>query len=196
LSRWEIKLPLQGPPISKLTCSIAEPYFKRNVRVLELRRDERGRTDLVVLGSAAWQRRSGEKPHEMGVPLSSRPESDTLVLELENGDNPPLTLQSVQAWHPVARLIFKSAPVAGTWLYYGNPDAARPQYDLELIVPRLLAADSDDVKPGAEEILKASSRHRSNRQSGWIFWSALGLVVAGLLFVLTRLMPKSTEQKG
>ena len=196
LSRWEIKLPLRGPPIGRLTCSIAESYFKRNARIVETRLDERGRAQTVVLGSAAWQRGSGEKPREMRLLFSLRPESDTLVLEVENGDNAPLTLQSIQAWHPTARLIFKSAPVTGTWLYYGNPDAARPQYDLELVVPRLLAADSDEVKPGAEEILKASARHGSEHQSGWIFWSALGLVVAGLLFVLARLVPKAPEQEG
>jgi hypothetical protein len=196
LSRWEIKLPLRSLPISKLTCSIVETYFKRNVRMVETRLDERGQTHTVILGSSTWQRGSGEKPREMRLSVSSRPESDTLFLEIENGDNPPLTLQSVQAWHPAARLIFKSAPVAGTWLYYGNPDAARPQYDLELVVPRLLAADRDEVKPGAEEILRIGARHRGDHQSGWIFWGALALVVAGLLFVLARLVPKPPEQEG
>jgi hypothetical protein len=193
LSRWQIKLAVQGVPIRRLTCPVAEPYFKRNVRLVEMRRDERGRMREWVLGSALWQRGSGGKPRDLALVLLSPPESAELFLELENSNNPPLRLQSVQAWHPVARLIFKSASTPGAWLYYGNPEAARPQYDLELVLPRLLAADSDEVKAGAEEILKPRHR-RDETQSGWIFWGALGLVVVGLLFVLTRLLPKPPEQ--
>jgi hypothetical protein len=192
MSRWQITLPLPGAPISKLTFTTPASYFKREARLIETRRDERGSSHRVILGSAVWMRASGEQPRPLTLALSSVPESDTLHLEIDNGDNPALDLQAAQAWHPLARLIFKSTSAPGTWLYYGNPEARRPQYDLELVVRRLLAADQNEVKPGAEEILKPGARRRAGTPGGWIFWGALALVVVGLLVILTRLLPKSS----
>jgi hypothetical protein len=195
MSRWQITLPLPGAPVSELTFATPAPFFKRDARLVEERRDERGVASSHTLGSAAWMRGPGEKQTPLTLSLMTRPESDTLFLEVENGDNPPLDLQGVQAWHPVSRLLFKSAPAPGIWLYYGNAYASRPQYDLELAVPKLLAAEKNEVKPGPEEVLKPGAvRRLSSGQAGWIFWSALGLVVAGLLFILARLLPKAPAE--
>ena len=191
VSRWQVGLSHRSLPISRLTASTSAPYFRRAVRLDEERQDERGNPYRVILASTTWSKNLGRKEAPLALPLSMSPETDKLLLEIENGDNPPLELQNVQLWYPVSRLICKSAPDADTFIYYGNAKVYAPQYDLELVVPRLLASEKFKAALGAEEVLKpGAGASRFAGSAGWIFWSALALVVAGLLFVLFRLLPK------
>ena len=90
------------------------------------------------------------------LPLDSPPEGDTLVLETHNGDNPPIELEKFQAFYPATRVLFKAQPADELLLYYGNPQAAAPRYDLSLVAGQLLAADQAEAALGAEEQLKKS----------------------------------------
>jgi hypothetical protein len=57
-----------------------------------------------------------------------------------------------------------------------------------------LAAEKSTATLGPEEVLKAGpALERLSGQAGWIFWVVLGLVVAGLLAILARLLPKSSR---
>jgi len=125
--------------------------------------------------------------------VSTRPLTDTLVLETDNGDNPPITLANIQLFYPVTRVLFKAPPVPSTYLYYGNRDSAFPQYDLDLIAPRLLAEEKSAASLAAEEPLKKSSGSELFQVSGTkniVFWVALSMVVLVLLVVIARLLPK------
>jgi hypothetical protein len=123
-----------------------------------------------------------------------RPLTDTLILETDNGDNPPIELANVQLFHPVTRVLFKAPLEPGTFLYYGNGDVAYPQYDLDLIAPRLLAEEKSVASLAAEEALKKSGTGELFQTSGTkniIFWVALTVVVLVLLVVIAKLLPKS-----
>ena len=57
---------------------------------------------------------------------------------IANEDNPPLPVDGARASGFVRKLVF-SADAAGSYrLYYGNPDAGSPSYDLERIFPYLV----------------------------------------------------------
>lgn len=191
VSRWQVALPHRALPITRLTCATTAPYFKREMRLLEERRDERGETYTVSLASVVWVRTLGQKPAPIALPMGGAPQTDKLILEIDNGDNPPLELEKFEAWYPVTRVLFKSAPDADTFFYYGNPEAHTPQYDLELIVPRLLAAEKIIVALGAPESLRPGARSGGIAgAAGWAFWAVLAAVVAALLVILARLLPK------
>ncbi len=196
LSRWTIEFPQRGLPLTRIGFHSPALLLEREVRVWEEVPDERGDKVPQEIGRASWRRTPGEAPRELGVHVSRRPVTDTLFVETDNGDNPPIELASVRAWYPATRLAFKTADVGDTLhLYYGNPEAARPRYDLALVAPQLLAAEKCTATLGLEEGGKKSAWFEPepfSSSSRIAFWSVLAAVVAALLFVLARLLPKST----
>ena len=55
-----------------------------------------------------------------------------------NKDNPPLPVATARAGGFVRKLVFSADPGQSYRLYYGNPDASAPSYDLERIFPYLV----------------------------------------------------------
>jgi len=192
MSRWSLPLPLAGTPLSALQLDSATPLFDRGIEVVEILPNPRGGADRRVLGTARWMRTPGGAGRPVSIPLHPRPESATLWLEVQNGDNAPLSLTGVTAQYPAARLHFLAPVTPPTELYYGHPTAAAPVYDLHLVAPRLLNAASLPVTTGGEVLTggRAETGRSPWASRGiWIFWMALSAVVAGLLFVLRRLLP-------
>jgi hypothetical protein len=132
------------------------------------------------------------------IELNARPQSDTLFLETDNGDNPAIELRDFRSHYPVTRLVFKATPdpAQPVWLYYGNLDATAPRYDLTLVAGELLRAERGTVAAGPEENLssKGSLVGQTLIGSGrYIFWGALALVVIVLLAIMSRFLPKAQQ---
>ena len=196
LSRWSLKFPQPALPLTRFACASPTPLFERELRLWEEVPDERGDKYPRELGRATWRRTPADPARDVIFEITQRPLTDTLLLETDNGDNPPLDLATVRAWHPVTRLAFKAAPGAGEplQLYYGNEKASRPRYDLALVAPQLFAAEKTVAALGAEEGGKKSTWLAAEPLSGGsriAFWAVLALVVAALLIVIARLFPKS-----
>ncbi len=191
LSRWKLTLSHSNLPLTRLECRARTPLFQRTVRLWEELPDGRGGRYVRELGQAQWQRTAVDQNANLSLAINTPPRTATLFIETDNGDNPPLELESFRVVHPVTRLIYKSAEAP--LLYYGNPQAVSPRYDVALVAERLLAADKSVAEPGAEEVLKPAAWTEGAPLTGlrgWIFWGALVLVVAGLLTILARLVPK------
>ena len=197
LSRWIIKLPRNGLPITRLSCTARTPVFQRDVTLYEDLRDERGDTYRRTLGGAPWVQTPGRASKEFTLTLDAAPRSDTLVLETHNGDNPPIELEKFQAFYPATRVLFKAQPADELLLYYGNPQAASPRYDLSLVAGQLLAADQAEATLAAEEQLKTSwgEGHRPGK-GGIVFWGILAVVVVALLIIISRLLPQSPRPES
>ncbi len=193
VSRWQISLPRSGVLFSSLTSKSTTPFFRREVRLVATRRDSYGNFSQETIGSTTWARLPEDKPKNLSLTISSAPSTNTVFLEIENGDNPPMELSSVQLWWPTSRLVFKTTPTDSVALYYGNPKAETPRYDLEILGHRLLAADRTPAVLAPEETLKPSNAFGAFNSGGWFFWSVLALVVTGLFFVISRLLPKTAE---
>ncbi|MEQ1851927.1 MAG: DUF3999 family protein [Chthoniobacteraceae bacterium] len=196
LSRWSLKFPQPALPLTRFACASATPLFERELRLWEEVHDERGDKHPRELGRATWRRTPGDPVRECIFEIAQRPLTDTLLLETDNGDNAPLDLAAVRAWHPVTRLAFKAAPGAGEplQLYYGNQKASRPRYDLALMAPQLFAAEKSIAALGAEEGGKKSAWLAAEPLSGGsriAFWAVLALVVGTLLFILARMFPRA-----
>jgi hypothetical protein len=191
LSRWIIKLPKSDLPISRLTCVAQTPLFVRAVSLYEDVTDDRGGTYRHPLGGAIWTQTPERRSKEFALPVDSTLESDTLILETDNGDNPPIQLEKFAAFYPATRVLFKAKADDGLFLYYGNPSVSSPSYDLSLVAAQLLAAEKNVASLSTEEQLKKSSWNQMPGQGGVLFWGILALVVIVLLIVISRLLPKS-----
>lgn len=194
LSRWQIKLPNANLPITRFTCTSTSELFKRQVTLYEQPTTDRGEKYDRQLGQANWVRTPPATKLLLELVLNQRPMTDTLILETDNGDNPPIELANVQLYHPVTRILFKSPTEPATYLYYGNPEIGFPQYDLDLVAPRLLAEEKSVASLASEEPLKKSPVGELFQLSGTksiLFWTALVIVVVVLLVVVARLLPKN-----
>jgi hypothetical protein len=133
LSRWIIKLPRSGLPIARLTCVTRTPLFERSLSLYEELTDERGDKYRRILGGATWTQTPQRQSKEFTLMLDSTLQSDTLFLETDNGDNPPIELENFTAFYPATQVLFKAKPDDELFLYYGNPRVSPPSYDLSLV---------------------------------------------------------------
>jgi hypothetical protein len=192
ISRWIIKLTRSGLPITRLSCTARTALFQRDMTLYEELTDDRGEKYRRSLSAATWIQTPERTGKQFSLPLNGSPTSDTLVLETHNGDNPGIELDKLQVSYPATRLLFKAQPADELLLYYGNPQASSPRYDLSLVAGQLLAADQTEATAAAEEQLKKSwgEGHRHG-QGGIVFWGILAVVVVVLLVIITRLLPQS-----
>ena len=192
ISRWMLKLPQPALPLSRLVFATQSPLFQRDLMLSEEITSERGEKFLVQLGSGTWVQTPGRSSKEFSIAIDQSPRNDTLLLETNNGDNPPINLTDFRVFHPVTRLLLKANPQEELYLYYGNPRVASPRYDLSLVARDLLSADKAAAVLAIEEQLKKSSwgEGRTAGTGGILFWGILALVVVVLLIVISRLLPK------
>ena len=193
LSRWILKLPRASLPVTALRCDSQDPLFQRDLVLSESLTNELGEPYIRTLGRASWLRAPGNPVRELRLPLDSPPQTDTLLLETSNGDNPPIHLEKFQADYPVTRLLFKADAGGNLFLFYGQPDSSAPRYDLSLVAGQLLSAEKMEALPGEEEPLTTSGRLAKPGKGGVLFWGVLALVVCGLLAIISRLLPKTSE---
>jgi len=199
LSRWSLKLPQPGVPITRVVCTSSSPLFHRQMRLWEEVTHERGDKFAVELGRATWDQTPNSPKRDLVLELNAQAKSDRLFLETDNGDNPVIELRDFRGYYPITRVVFKATPdpAQPVWLYYGNPDATAPRYDLTLVAGELLKAERSTVAAGAEENLSPKSSFVGQTLTGstrYIFWGALALVVIVLLAIMSRFLPKAQQQ--
>jgi hypothetical protein len=196
LSRWALNLPQAGIPITRITCAADSALFQREMRLWEEAADDRGDKFPRELGHAAWKKVPGETSREFAIHLDVAPKSSTLFLETHNGDNPAIKLHDFRGHYPVSRVVFKTEPdfTQPIWIYYGNPNAAPPRYDLALVADQLFRAERAPATLGRQQNMDSKTERIIQTLSGsglYIFWGMLGLVVAALLLLISRLLPKT-----
>ena len=192
VSRWQIRLPQAPLPLIGLTCTSPTPLFDRTLTLGEERMDERGDRHRVTLGSATWRQTPQQVAQTLRLEFSVRPETDTLWLETDNGDNPPLQLDRFEVSHAASRILFNSDQTDGLYLYYGHPSVVPARYDLSLVADQLLAADKAIATLGPEERLHGltwQEQFGAGGRGGPLIWLVLIGVVAALLLMVRRLLP-------
>jgi len=197
-SRWSLKLPQPWLPITRLVCASSSPLFHRQMRLWEEVADERGDKFASELGRATWDQTPNSPNRDLVIELNARPQSDTLFLETDNGDNPAIELRDFRSYYPVTRVVFKATPdpAQPVWLYYGNLDATTPRYDLTLVAGELLKTERGTVTAATQENLSSKASFVGQTLTGstrYIFWGALALVVIVLLAIMSRFLPKTQK---
>ena len=194
VSRWQVTLPLENLPVYDLIADSPSPLFTRAFKATAECKDESGNVRIETLGSATWTKSAtpdgSSSSFSLGFGGTRLPVE--FWLETDNGDNPPITVENIRLLYAAPLLAAKLVSTAPLFLYYGNPQAAAPAYDLRLVRAELLAADKQAAALGAEEVLKpdASKPWAITAGSPWL-WAALALVVVVLLGVVAKLLPKT-----
>jgi hypothetical protein len=191
ISRWQLKLPQAATPITRLTCASDSSLFERTVRIWEGLTDEHGDKYVGELAQVTWRRVPNQPAGQLAASFERTPRSGTILIETDNGDNPPIELHDFRAYYPGTRVIFTSAQSQPIALYYGNDEAAAPRYDAKLMAAQLLRSERMAVALGPQETLKSERVTETLSGSArYIFWGALGIVVVTLLVLISRLLPK------
>jgi hypothetical protein len=198
LSRWVLKLSRPALPVTRLACATPTALFQRSMLLYEEVADERGEKFRRTVGQGSWVQTPNRPARQFVLNLDGPLQTDTLYLETQNGDNPPVELKDFQLFYPVTRLLFKAKAGGGLFLYYGNVRALSPSYDLGLVADQLVTADKATALLGGEEQLQKSSWRDglTPGKGGVLFWGILALVVVVLLVIISRLLPRTPPPSG
>lgn len=193
-TRYTLRLLYNGRalpiPYGQLELQMKETFYDRAARLY-------ARAELEAPEQDLWRgrlTRGGEGTpavHRLPLDWSQRGE---LVLELQDDDNPPLTLQEARGLVPAPRLIFKMTPGSGYRLLLGNAQLSSPHYDLEALRGAILdyaalparlgpLVPNPAFRPTAVDYLR-------NAPPTILLWSALGLAMVVLLVLTVRLLAK------
>ena len=194
-----LDLGTQGSPTSRLVITTTQESFYRQVTL-------DGSTDAEkwtrVLSSDTLY--VYNTPKFVGSKLSlSYPESTYRYYRLTilNEDNPPLAVDSAQAYGFLRKLIFSASPDRTYQLCYGNAEARSPSYELERIFPYLVTENLPRAQLGAhaanplfaippERLVPFTERY------AWLLTTAvvvasllIGMFLANLLRQVRKLLP-------
>lgn len=193
VTRWSIELPYEGLPISSLSARVEENLFERNVTLYEERSDHPGGQRRRVLARHTWKQVPDRPKKRVWIPLRNRPRTRSLALEIQRGDNAPLSLSEWSLAYRTKRLFFKSDRAGTVALVYGNQEASRPDYDIEMVASELMTARGEQARTGKEQAVGHGgwwSWEGETKGVRWLFWGVLALAVAGMVFVIARLLPE------
>jgi len=154
----------------------APEYFERSIEVTEGDPEARAGRDRRLLGRAIWKRTPEAREPEFWIPIEA-PRTNQLDLEIENGDDAPIVLAKVAARSVAKRIDFEFSPKENLTLYWRNPGASAPRYDLTLIAHRVVSSPAVAASLGRLEVIYPAPAPLPK----W-FWTAV--VVAGLVVAL------------
>jgi hypothetical protein len=187
---YAIKLPCDNFPLKSVAFSVPNGVFQRQVTLYDPEPPGGGR-DMREIGSAVWTNDGHNADGNYSISVNSGLSGRELLLRVQDGDNNALELSGVKLYYPVSRLIFKWTGDAGLWLYYGNPQAGYPQYDIALVAQELLNAEKQTARLEGEAA--GNSDWGSFRLSSGLakaaFWAVLAAVAALLIVLIVKLLP-------
>jgi hypothetical protein len=173
--------------VNKLHVDITSPkYFKRDVTVYQITGTER-----QLLGD-------GELNSIKVTDLLIAAKTSQLLLQINNGDNLPLTISGIEAYQADESLISYLNGRQTYQLLTGDPNTQAPEYDLKFF------ADSihDDITQISHGKVNKNPAYEGNqvkpgKDHGYTLFIWLAIIVAlGLLLFLTLKMTKEVSKKS
>lgn len=187
ISIWKLRLPFAAYPVHEVMLESSTPLFDRFISLQEPVDGDKRHT----LSSTTWQRQPSQPVTPLNFTLASRLQGDVLFIETDNGDNAALQLTRTLLSHRITRLWFRASDATPVHLYYHEPEATAPRYDLALVRTEFEKATKIPGTLGPAETLRVIETAKTDSTSGGpLLWAALALVVGGLLWVIRRLLPK------
>lgn len=186
--RFLIALPA-AYPLRELRVQFREPAMFRREAVLYALED--GRERQLAFGSV----RSEDTVNRF--PLEGTAGYDSLVLQVENGDNPPLVPGEAGLWQEEWEMIAQLEP--GRYaLRGGAPGQRAPVYDAAYFASSYRRQAGAALAPGEPVALRKEEAVAASRTfftSRWWVWMGIVLVV-GLLGFVVRSMLGEMRKKG
>jgi len=192
---YVIRLPDEGLPASRLVLTTPARVFTRAINAfIEEPATTRDRASANRIASATWGHADpGDAAPRLTLDLPALQTAD-LVLQVDEGDNAPLPIDSAALLLPgyqlrFVRTVTDSSPLT---LYYGGDDTiGSPRYDLALLKPYLLGAPAAEITPGPEQ--ERAPAAMAVHLPTWAFWSVLVVAVLILLALIVRLLRAEQE---
>jgi hypothetical protein len=172
--------------IDKLELEIkGPPYYLRQAR-LELHRVMNGKAYYETIQSFEI---NSFTPHI--ITFASPLKTDSLRIVIENEDNPPLKIASVNAWQLRRYLISYLEQGRRYTLQFGDNKASRPRYDLAYFSDSLSANLPVAAIGGLQEIKEKPAEAETENsffKSKAYIWGALFVIIGLLGFISVRML--------
>ena len=182
--------PALALPLQAVELLVHDTFYSRPFRLLK-DSPEDGSPRLVLSGIL---RRQGDDGGLHSLPLSGERRRE-LILEIDDQDNPPLTIERISAVVRAPRLFFKLMPGDGYRLLLGDPEASPPHYDIESLRQAVLAYAALPTQLGGLEPNRAyrsrAGDYLLHAPPTALLWGSLLLAVAVLLAITIRLLGKT-----
>lgn len=188
-SRFALTLPDGAAPIRALTLDFAEGFVARPARVRA--GPER---DAPVVATTHLDRRAGGAPFR--IVLAGSPRLGTVVVEVENGDDPALTAEAPRVEVERRRVLFPAPPGRYRGLL-GNPSAEAPRYELTSVreLALGLATAAAEAGPRVPNPAYRQPAPWSGRRAGTVaMWVALAVAVIALAGLTLKLVREPTSR--
>ena len=182
--------PALALPLQAVELLVRDTFYSRPFRLLK-DSPEDGSPRIVLSGTL---RRQGDDGGLHSLPLSGERQRE-LFLEIDDQDNPPLTIERISAVVRAPRLFFKLMPGDGYRLLLGDPESSPPHYDIESLRQAVLAYAALPAQLGSLEPNRAyrsrASDYLLHAPPTALLWGSLLLAVAVLLAITIRLLGKT-----
>jgi hypothetical protein len=175
-SRIRVPLPDGGVPLATVRLTSPGSVFERQVSIL---RDRGAMTE--TLREVTWNAPVEGQTLSIGV---GEPVGNALLVQIANGDNPPLKVDTVTVTTPVWE-IRANLPPSGARLIYGAPGQEAPTYDLSLLRDTVFRAPAVAATLGPEEKLGVAGPSGTDKA---IVLVGIGILALGLVGMTARVL--------
>jgi hypothetical protein len=178
---------VSGLPLRGLVITFAEPFFSRHV-VVTAAPEASARHPRVLFSGLVGRSANDSGPISLDLDGGRHLALD---LEIDEGDNAPLTVQKAEAVVTVPRIAFKAG--SGSYqVLLGNRAAEPPRYDLAALRREVLCYSARAVAAGPAQPNPAFRRGAAEFFRGAsptvVLWIALAAAVAALLYLTARIL--------
>ena len=112
----------------------------------------------------------------------------TLALRIFNNDNAPLKIDKIEAEFIIDKVIFEDNGSKEYKLYFGNPDAAKPSYDIVTFQSYIEKDDKDKCFLGSLVVLKESKEEIKESKINYKLIFNILIVVISIVLVSTLVL--------
>ncbi|GGK61867.1 DUF3999 family protein [Rufibacter glacialis] len=133
---------------------------------------------------------SSNAPAVLDLP---RQRVEELVIQIENGDNPPLSIDSVRVRQLNRYLVAALERGQAYTLRFGNEKAKAPEYDLQFFQDSI-PAHAPVLQVQHLQSVSAPKTQKQTQSSKILVWAAIALLAIGLGFMTVRLL-RDMEKK-
>jgi hypothetical protein len=183
-------------PIDRLVINVTEENFQRSLEVQVKQKDQdwtrwaQGTIFNFNTDTMKESRLSVEIPE-----IAAR----EFRLVFKNYDSPPLSVTSVLGQGYRRLLVFKQQPDRKFYLFWGNPLAQMPRYDLADLVARqkleeIPLASLDQAQPN-NKFAGSKARLPFTERYKFLLYLVFGIAIVGLLFLQYRVLKRMKQSE-
>ena len=164
--------------VNKISFRVAQPrYFQRNVQVYSIKGQQKSLLTQFSISSDRGQ----------NLVFTSR--SQHLQIQLANGDNPPLQIDSVQAWQLNQFLITYLEAGKSFQLLFGDKQAREPDYDLKFFTDSAVKQVSEIKHLGILSNGLYKTKPEPKKENNTLFiWISIAAALVLLVFMSWRML--------